>query len=35
MPKVIESTRAGNARLPLVNPDKLHRLVLPAATTFA
>jgi hypothetical protein len=23
------------ARLPLVNPDKLHRLVLPAATTFA
>ena len=23
------------ARLPLVNPDKLHRLVLPAATAFA
>jgi transposase len=23
------------ARLPLVNPDKLHRLVLPSATTFA
>jgi hypothetical protein len=35
MPKVIESTPAGNARLPLVNPDKLHRLVLPAATTFS
>lgn len=23
------------AQLPLVNPDKLHRLVLPAATAFA
>ena len=23
------------ARLPLVNPDKLHRLVLPSATAFA
>jgi len=35
MPKATGSTRAGNARLPLVNPDKLHRLVLPAATAFA
>jgi len=25
----------GNARLPLVNPDKLHRLVLPSATALA